>query len=61
MSAENHRLVILGSMDEFVDLVECAKKRGIYTLSLCWIRGWPRQCHSRQANHGGLPPPGCHS
>ena len=32
MSAENHRLVILGSMDEFVDLVECAKKRGIYTI-----------------------------
>ena len=32
MSAENHRLVILGSMDEFVNLVELAKKRGIYTI-----------------------------
>lgn len=27
-----HRLVILGSMDEFVELVQLAKRRGIYTI-----------------------------
>ena len=29
---EQHRLVILGSMDEFVELVEQARERGIYTI-----------------------------
>ena len=27
-----HRLVILGSMDDFQELVRLAKKRGIYTI-----------------------------
>ncbi len=32
MTTDQHRLVILGSMDEFVDLVKRARARGIYTI-----------------------------
>lgn len=32
MNSKEHRLLILGSMDEFVDLVKQAKERGIYTI-----------------------------
>lgn len=49
MSAENHRLVILGSMDEFVDLVECAKKRGIYTIVCDGYEDGPAKAHADKA------------
>lgn len=29
---ESHRLLVLGSLGEFVELVKCAQKRGIYTI-----------------------------
>ena len=29
---KSHRLVVLGSMDEFVELVKTAQKRGIYVI-----------------------------
>jgi biotin carboxylase len=32
MTTDQHRLVILGSMDEFIDLVKRARARGIYTI-----------------------------
>ena len=46
MSAENHRLVILGSMDEFVNLVELAKKRGIYTIVCDGYEDGPAKAHA---------------
>ena len=49
MSEENHRLVILGSMDEFVDLVECAKKRGIYTIVCDGYEDGPAKAHADKA------------
>ena len=49
MSAENHRLVILGSMDEFVDLVELAKKRGIYTIVCDGYEDGPAKAHADKA------------
>ena len=32
MSSASHRLVVLGSMDEFVQLVRMAQDRGIYVI-----------------------------
>ena len=52
MSAENHRLVILGSMDEFVDLVDCAKKRGIYTIVCDGYEDGPAKAHADKAHEG---------
>ena len=49
MSEKNHRLVILGSMDEFVDLVECAKKRGIYTIVCDGYEDGPAKAHADKA------------
>ena len=49
MSTDNHRLVILGSMDEFVDLVECAKKRGIYTIVCDGYEDGPAKAHADKA------------
>ena len=49
MSAETHRLVILGSMDEFVDLVECAKNRGIYTIVCDGYEDGPAKAHADKA------------
>ena len=49
MSAETHRLVILGSMDEFVDLVECAKNRGIYTIVCDGYEDGPAKAHANKA------------
>ena len=49
MSTDNHRLVILGSMDEFVDLVECAKKRDIYTIVCDGYEDGPAKAHADKA------------
>lgn len=46
MSTDNHRLVILGSMDEFVDLVERAKGRGIYTIVCDGYENGPAKAHA---------------
>ena len=32
MNRAQHRLVVIGSMQEFVELVSLAKQRGIYTI-----------------------------
>ena len=38
---ETHRLVILGSMDEFVELVKVAQGRGIYVIVCDGYEGGP--------------------
>lgn len=47
--SENHRLVILGSMDEFVELVERAKARGIYTIVVDGYEDGPAKPHADKA------------
>ena len=37
-----HRLVVLGSMDEFVELVKLARRQGIYTICLLYTSPSPR-------------------
>ena len=44
-----HRLVILGSMDEFVDLVERARARGIYTIVCDGYENGPAKAHADKA------------
>lgn len=46
MAIETHRLVILGSMDEFIDLVELARKRGIYTIVCDGYENGPAKAHA---------------
>lgn len=46
MTTDQHRLVILGSMDEFVDLVERARARGIYTIVCDGYEDGPAKLHA---------------
>ena len=49
MTTDQHRLVILGSMDEFVDLVERARARGIYTIVCDGYEDGPAKAHADKA------------
>lgn len=49
MAEKQHRLVILGSMDEFVDLVEHAKSRGYYTIVVDGYEDGPAKLHADKA------------
>lgn len=49
MAEKQHRLVILGSMDEFVDLVELAKSRGYYTIVVDGYEDGPAKLHADKA------------
>ena len=49
MTTDQHRLVILGSMDEFVDLVKRARARGIYTIVCDGYENGPAKAHADKA------------
>ena len=51
-----HRLVVLGSMDEFVELVKLARRQGIYTIVCDGYENGP--AHHVGRSRVSVPPAG---